>query len=180
MSLLKSLISATGCAQKASEERQAYLVRLVTAVTELTEDDWAKLPDDAQDWTNDAIIAIKARNEIEDPEASAPVEAVEPARQAAPAPVATKSSEPKAAKAEKPEKAPKAAAPAGKSEAFTAKPGVTQFRRAVVLALVKGDKVNHKEMIKELGCNISDSYAWSIADEARKLVDVLRQEKLFK
>ncbi len=68
-SIVKSLVKATGCKAKTGEDRQAYLVRLVTAVSELPEDDWAKLPEDSQDWVNEAITAIKAKTDVDDPDA---------------------------------------------------------------------------------------------------------------
>jgi hypothetical protein len=69
-SALKALVKLTGCKPEDGEERQAYLERLVKAVLKAPEDDWATLPEADQDWTNEAVLAIKAKKAIVDPDAA--------------------------------------------------------------------------------------------------------------
>jgi len=76
MSILKELVKVTGVTAKAKEGRQAYLVRLVAAVSDLSEDDWGTLTDESQDFINEAITAIKAEEPVVDPEVEAEPEPV--------------------------------------------------------------------------------------------------------
>jgi hypothetical protein len=65
---LKGLIASTGCKQRDSEDRQEYLIRLVKAVSKLSEDEWNKLSDEDQEWSNGAVTSAKAGKPIIDPD----------------------------------------------------------------------------------------------------------------
>ncbi len=64
----KALEKATGIKRSKNEDEQSYLNRLANKVggrdDPLSDEDWDKLPKDAQDWYNDAAKAIKAKTEI--------------------------------------------------------------------------------------------------------------------
>ena len=68
MTSLKVLAKASGCKPRKGEDRQEYMSRLVKAILDLPEDDWAGLPDEDQDWVNDSVLNIKAKKPIVDPE----------------------------------------------------------------------------------------------------------------
>jgi len=68
-SLLKPLVKATDCKSESDEDRQDYLKRLVAEVNELDDDVWAKIPEESQEWANAGIRAVKAKAEIDDPDA---------------------------------------------------------------------------------------------------------------
>lgn len=68
VSILKSLVKVTACKPEVDEERQVYLGRLTRAANELEQSVWDKLPEEVQEWANEAIKAVKAEVEIVDPE----------------------------------------------------------------------------------------------------------------
>lgn len=82
----KELLAVTKLKDKKGEERDAYLKRLMLAVTKITDDDWATLSSEAQEWTNNGASANKKREAIADfpdlPEAPEDEEADETAEQA--------------------------------------------------------------------------------------------------
>ena len=195
MSVIKPLVKATGCKPKADEDRQDYLTRLVTAVSEMQEDDWAKLPDDAQDWVNDAITAIKDKKEVVDPaeavEAEAAAEAPKPAKKPKPAAVKEEAEEAaeedeKPAKKAKPakvetEEEDEAEAKPAKKVAKASTPGAAdKFRLAYLKALVKGKAPKPQELVTKLGLELSDNYVTGMAYDLRKTVDALRKAELLK
>lgn len=196
MSALKSLVKATGCKPKTDEDRQEYLTRLVTAVSEMQEDGWAKLPDDSQDWVNDAITAIKAKKEVSDPDEAAEAEpeakpakkpkpaAVEEEAEEAAAETADEDAKPakkaKPAKVETEEEEPEAK-PAKKAAAKASTPGAAdKFRLAYLKALVKGKAPKPQELVTKLGLELSDNYVTGMAYDLRKTVDALRKAELLK
>ena len=189
MGVIKSLSTATACKAKKGEDRQAYLTRLVTAVSGMTEDDWAKLPDDAQDWTNIAITAIKDKNEIPEPEPETPV------AEEAPAPKAKKPTKPAAEEveeeeeeeaddeeeeAEEDEKPAKKPTAKPKGTAFQAKPGgpADKFRLTFVKELCAGKEPKPGELVKRLGIELSDNYSSGLAYDIKKTVTALVQAGL--
>lgn len=60
------LLEATGVKPKAKEKRQAFLGRLHTAVSELTDAAWEDLSTPAQKWANAASTAYDADKELPD------------------------------------------------------------------------------------------------------------------
>ena len=62
----QALIDATDL-QRNGEPTQKWLKKLVKATCNLPEEDWDRLLDDAQEWTIDAVAAIKQKKEILDP-----------------------------------------------------------------------------------------------------------------
>ena len=50
--------------KKRGDDEQAYMKRVVAAVTELADVDWDKLSDEAQAWFNDAVDRVNDRKEI--------------------------------------------------------------------------------------------------------------------
>lgn len=199
MSLLKPLQKVTGCKPKANEERQAYLTRLVTAVSEMQEDDWATLPDDAQDWVNDAITAIKAKKPVSDPvEEAEEAPAAEPAKKPKPAKVEAEEPE-KATEAEEeaeekpaPKAKPKAKAEVEKDEtaaeakpakkaAKSSEPGAAdKFRLAYIKALCSGKEPKPYELSEKLDLGLSKDYASSMAWEIRKTLSLVRKAGFLK
>jgi hypothetical protein len=197
MSAIKPLVKATGCKPKADEDRQDYLVRLVTAVSEMQEDDWAKLPDDSQDWVNDAITAIKAKKEVSDPDEAAEAEPeAKPAKKPKPAAVEEEAEEAaaetaeeekpaakkaKPAKVEPEEEEEPEAKPAKKAAAKASTPGAAdKFRLAYLKALVKGKAPKPQELVTKLGLELSDNYVTGMAYDLRKTVDALKKADLLK
>ena len=75
MSLYDELSQAAELEPEKGEAENAFLDRLARAAGGLDEDNFHKLSDPAQDWVNDAIIAIKHKNPIADLP-GAPFEAV--------------------------------------------------------------------------------------------------------
>ena len=51
---------------KRGEQRQAYLERVMTAVTKLDDKEWEMLSTAAQDWTNAAATSVKEDRDIAD------------------------------------------------------------------------------------------------------------------
>jgi outer membrane biosynthesis protein TonB len=198
MSLLKPLQKATGCKPKADEDRQDYLVRLTTAVSEMQEDDWAKLPDDSQDWINDAITALKAKKEVSDPDEAAEAEPeAKPAKKPKPAAVEEEAEEPAAETADEDEPKPAKKAKPAKVEAEEedevepAKPakkaakapggaGADKFRQAYAKAYVVGKQPKPEELCAKLGNPIPESRAHGLAYEVRKVVDAMQKAGLVK
>lgn len=99
---LKALVKATGCKPEADEDRQEYLTRLVKAVLDLQEDEWAKLPDADQDWVNEGVLAIKAKKAITDPDEQEEAEEAAPAKKSKPKPVEEEEEAPKPKAKKKP------------------------------------------------------------------------------
>jgi ribosome maturation factor RimP len=64
--ILSELLEATGIKQNAKETDADLKKRVVTAVTELTDAEWAALSSGAQDWFNQAADAINAKEEAPD------------------------------------------------------------------------------------------------------------------
>lgn len=62
----KELVEVTDLSTKRGEDRQAYLKRLVVAVSELSDKDWEGLSKDAQDWYNNAADAQNAKKALPD------------------------------------------------------------------------------------------------------------------
>lgn len=62
----KILCDAAEIDQKRDEERQAFLVRLVTAVGKLPDAEWDDLDGKAQDWINSATDALNAKKAVAD------------------------------------------------------------------------------------------------------------------
>lgn len=77
----KTLCDAAEIDPKRNEERQAFLVRLVTAVGKLPDAEWDKIDSDSQDWINKATDALNAKKTVEDfPDAPKKEEAAEGSR----------------------------------------------------------------------------------------------------
>lgn len=68
MSVLLRLVERTGCVMGDAEDRQAYLRRLVEAVSDLDDEIWDSLPVASQDWVNAAIESYQRDEVIFDPE----------------------------------------------------------------------------------------------------------------
>lgn len=129
MSLETELVTVTKVKAKKGEERQAFLGRLAVAATDkISEEEWEKLSDAAQEWANDAVKAQNRNADIpefpteegeagtntgaegdeeEQPEAEAQAPATKAAAKAAKKP-SNKAAAPKAAKP-KPDAAPEPA-----------------------------------------------------------------------
>jgi hypothetical protein len=65
--ILKELSEATECAKKRGESDQDFYQRLLTAVGELSDKEWDKLSESAQDWNNAGGDALEAKKSIPNP-----------------------------------------------------------------------------------------------------------------
>lgn len=78
ISIEQELVEATGVTPRKRENRPNFLARLVSKAQELSDDDWMKLSDEAQDYVNDAQTAINTKAELPEPDpAPAPTAAAE-------------------------------------------------------------------------------------------------------
>lgn len=66
MSIATECEEVTGLKPRAKEGRQKFLGRLVKAIEDLEEADWAKLSDDAQGWYKKALKADETGEDIPD------------------------------------------------------------------------------------------------------------------
>ena len=66
MTVEHELIKATGIGKAGGEPRQEFLKRLLTAALpgHLSDDDWAKLTEPAQDWVNEAMNKHHAQEQL--------------------------------------------------------------------------------------------------------------------
>src|SRR6185312_7024336 len=62
------LATATGVKQKKNEDAQAYYQRLVAGVAELSDEEWNKLPREAQDWYNTAAEEVNQGKPVSTPD----------------------------------------------------------------------------------------------------------------
>lgn len=207
-SLLKPLVKATGLSQKEGQERQAYLINLAKAVAALEDEAWEKIPDDSQEWNNAAIIAIKAGEDVVDPDGEA-APAPKAAKAKKPEPVdeddeeaddedeeadeevddededeeAPPAKKPVKAKKSEPKKAKKESEAEAKPEKAprkqTAATGASAvFRKAYILAYLKNPDVKPAQVIEKNGITISKGTSGVISYEARAVIAVLRAKKL--
>jgi hypothetical protein len=166
--IIKVLEKVTGVKGDNKASRQEYLLSLVKATSEMPDDQWDKLPDNVQDWCNIAVAAVKDDKEIPDPEPSKTAKSTEKPEAQEAAPVATEAAA-----------ATNAATnnePSPKSRTGDA----DKFRRAYVLGLVKGQPVTPNSVLKSEQLVLTPNYAFGIAYEDRRVVDILRKEGLLK
>lgn len=64
--ILEGLASKTFKAQKAKEERSAYLTRLCREVAEIDNDTFEGLPEDLQEWIDDGVDAINSKLHVDE------------------------------------------------------------------------------------------------------------------
>lgn len=62
------LATATGVKQKKNEDAQVYYQRLVAGVAELSDEEWNKLPREAQDWYNAAAEEVNQGKPVSTPD----------------------------------------------------------------------------------------------------------------
>jgi hypothetical protein len=178
--MLKTLGKATKCLPQKDQNRQEYLFDLVNAATELPDDEWYKLPEEAQDWVNKAVDDVQNGADITDPE---PIEE-KPARRR-PEQRAAK----KPAEAEPVDEEPEEAAedetvpvhrPPAKKAGRKGPSSADVFRRAYIKALCSGETPNPTEVAESLGLELSKDYVASMAWEIRKTCTMIREEGFLK
>jgi len=96
----EEILAKTGVKKKVGEKKQVFLAKVLRAVNELPEEEWAALSEAAQQWSNDAVQALEDKVDILDfPKAGKPktkAAAAEPdVEPEAPAEAATVPDEPK-------------------------------------------------------------------------------------
>lgn len=65
MTIYETLTQRVEVLPEEGEDEQTFLGRLVRAVNKLDEDEFEKLPEDAQQWMNDAVEAIEVKKPIQ-------------------------------------------------------------------------------------------------------------------
>jgi len=63
-SIKNQILAVAKVAKKRYEKPDDFVRRVIRAVNQLTDEDWALLPDSAQVWANEAIIAYHSDNSI--------------------------------------------------------------------------------------------------------------------
>lgn len=195
----EELVKATGIKPKAKETRLVYLGRLVKAVSEMSEEDWAELSEDgAQKWYNTAVEQVEGGKDIPEIEGStsdAPVaddkKADKKADKKTPAPAADKKvGDKKGDDKKKPadKKTPAATdkkKPAEKKAAAEKKPAEPKGPRklnedgvkvVIKKALIKNPKLSVEELVahlKEQKCAGSLSTVRGIRAEFRHTLQVM-------
>lgn len=67
-SIIEELCDILDIEQRRNEDRQKFLLRLVTAAMDCSEETWESIPEPAQNWVNAAKEADEKKKEITDPE----------------------------------------------------------------------------------------------------------------
>lgn len=113
---IQTLSTATGVVQRDGEDRQAYLIRIINATSELADDAWAKVPPEAQNYYNKAAEAMNATQPLPDLPDEGPAET----KAARPISAARKAQDEKRAAAAAKKAAPTPAADANAASAGSA------------------------------------------------------------
>lgn len=179
----KELLKATNLKTKKGEDRQAYLVRLINAVQDLSDGDWDKISPEAQAWTNAGAKADNKKKAVVDfPDLDAGGSDAADAgtdEGAAAKPAADKK---KAAAKDK-----AADAPAKKAGGKAADKGVPEKREGVQVAIKKimlaRPKISAAElsdMLEERGYTVSQFTVTTIRSDFRNSLRVLIEAGLIK
>ena len=62
--LRETLLAAVAVKRDNFEDEQTFLIEVVREANDLSDDDFDKLPEGAQDWLNDAAKAFKAKKDL--------------------------------------------------------------------------------------------------------------------
>jgi hypothetical protein len=144
-----------------AEGRAAFLQRVLEGTTELSEEDWAKLPGEVQKWVNDATQAFNTDQPIPDPEAVVGEK------------VAAAPAQPVAA-SEQPAAPPAPAQPAAPAKE-PRKPGAIQV---FCSRLIAQPTVTRKDLLAAMvaeGYTISPSTTSVCEGDVRRLLTILRE-----
>ena len=170
------LLKVAGLKPKKGEERQAYLIRLLKAVSDpkkVTDDIWEGLTKESQDWTNAAAEEYKAGRPVEDftdyeeEDDDPPVdEEVNEEEEEAPPPVKTK-----AKKEEKPKAAKSESAP-------TRKVSACHMIKKIVVKDPKITVADLSAQLKEQGLKVSDVTISTLRSDLRDTLRVMNELKM--